>query len=92
MIDQEKIDGALELLERCSERGRCTECPLNRPDVDCITELPKFAIRVIKELLEEKERAEHCIYAIEDALDRGSDNDYARAAIKEYWGEDGRIL
>ena len=28
--------------------------------------------------------AEECIYSIEDALDRGNDNDYAREAIDAY--------
>ena len=30
------------------------------------------------------ETAEYCINAIEDALDRGNDNDWAREAIAEY--------
>lgn len=32
----------------------------------------------------ELERAERCIYAIDDALYRGSDNDWAREAIAEW--------
>lgn len=43
------------------------------------------------ELLNENERlktelakAEQCILAVEDALDRGTDNDYAREAIEQY--------
>lgn len=30
------------------------------------------------------DNAEQCIYSIEDALDRGADNDWARSAIAEY--------
>ena len=40
-------------------------------------------------LKEKLEKAERCIYAIEDDLDRGNDNDWAREHIAE-WRQDGR--
>lgn len=51
----------------------------------CINpELAKEAATTIRFLAEQLDRAEQCIYAIEDALDRGNDNDWAREAIAEY--------
>ena len=51
----------------------------------CINpELAKEASVVIRLLAEKLDRAERCIYAIEDSLDRGNDNDWAREAIFEY--------
>ena len=38
----------------------------------------------VERLREELELAERCIYAIEDALYRGADNDYANEAIEEW--------
>lgn len=51
----------------------------------CINpELAKEAATTIQFLAEQLDKAEQCIYAIEDALDRGNDNDWAREAIAEY--------
>lgn len=51
----------------------------------CINpQLANEAILAIQMLAEQLERAERCIYDIEDALDRGNDNDWAREAICEY--------
>ena len=51
----------------------------------CINpELAKEAAVTIQFLAEQLDKAEQCIYAIEDALDRGNDNDWAREAIEEY--------
>lgn len=51
----------------------------------CINpELANEAAVAIQLLAEQLERAERCIYAIEDALDRGNDNDWARDAIHEW--------
>lgn len=51
----------------------------------CINpELAKEAAATIRFLAEQLDRAEQCIYAIEDALNRGNDNDWAREAIAEY--------
>ena len=51
----------------------------------CINpELAKEAATTIRFLAERLDKAEQCIYAIEDALDRGNDNDWAREAIAEY--------
>lgn len=47
-------------------------------------ELAREAILAIRMLAEQLDRAEQCIYDIEDALDRGSDNDWAREAIAQY--------
>lgn len=53
----------------------------------CINpELAKEAAVTIQFLSEQLNKAEQCIYDIEDALDRGNDNDWARAAIAEYEG------
>lgn len=61
-----------ELIERTKE-GRAKE------------ENPKDEL--IVELRKELDAAKNCIYKIEDALNRGSDNDYARQAIEEWAGE-----
>lgn len=51
----------------------------------CINpELAKEAVTTIRFLEWQLDKAEKCIYAIEDALDRGNDNDWAREAIAEY--------
>lgn len=51
----------------------------------CINpELAKEAATTIQFLARRLDEAEQCIYAIEDALDRGNDNDWAREAIAEY--------
>ena len=51
----------------------------------CINpELAKEAATAIRFLAEQLDKAEQCIYAIEDALDRGNDNDWARDAIHEW--------
>ena len=51
----------------------------------CINpELAKEAATTIQFLAMRLDEAEKCIYAIEDALDRGNDNDWAREAIAEY--------
>lgn len=51
----------------------------------CINpELAKEAATTIQFLAKRLDEAEKCIYAIEDALDRGNDNDWAREAIAEY--------
>ena len=51
----------------------------------CINpELAKEAATTIRFLAEQLDKAERCIYAIEDALDRGNDNDWARDAIHEW--------
>lgn len=51
----------------------------------CINpELAKEAVTTIQFLAMRLDEAEKCIYAIEDALDRGNDNDWAREAIAEY--------
>jgi len=51
----------------------------------CINpELAKEAATTIRFLAEQLDKAERCIYAIEDALDRGNDNDWARDAINEW--------
>lgn len=51
----------------------------------CINpELAKEAATTIKFLAERLDAAEECIYAIEDALDRGNNNDWAREAIAKY--------
>lgn len=42
------------------------------------------AIAAIFNLLSRAETAEKCINAIEDDLDRGNDNDWAREHIREY--------
>lgn len=44
-------------------------------------------VELIKTLQEELDAAKKCIYKVEDALNRGSDNDYARQAIEE-WAEE----
>jgi len=38
----------------------------------------------IAQLMKERDEAEMCIDGIEDALDRGNDNDWAREAIANY--------
>ena len=51
----------------------------------CINpELAKEAATTIRLFAERLNEAEQCIYAIEDALDRGNDNDWAREAIYDY--------
>ena len=51
----------------------------------CITpELAKEASTAIRFLMMQLNEAEQCIYAIEDALDRGNDNDWAREVIAKY--------
>jgi hypothetical protein len=51
----------------------------------CINpELAKEAVTTIKFLSRRLDEAEQCIYDIEDALDRGNDNDWAREAIAQY--------
>lgn len=56
----------------------------------CINpELAKEAATIIRLFAERLNEAEKCIYAIEDALDRGNDNDWAREAIAEY--ENGQL-
>lgn len=56
----------------------------------CINpKLAKEAATTIRFLAEQLDEAEKCIYAIEDALDRGNDNDWAREAIAEY--ENGQL-
>lgn len=51
----------------------------------CINpELAKEAATTIRLLVARLDRAERCIYDIEDALNRGTDNDWAREAIEEY--------
>lgn len=51
----------------------------------CINpELAKEAATTIQFLAKRLDEAEKCIYTIEDALDRGNDNDWAREAIAEY--------
>lgn len=51
----------------------------------CINpELAGKSATAIRYLAERLDDAEYCIYTIEDALDRGSDNDWARGAILEY--------
>lgn len=51
----------------------------------CINpELAKEAATTIQFLARRLDEAEECIYAIEDALNRGSDNDWAREAIEKY--------
>ena len=52
----------------------------------CINpELAKKAATTIQLLAEQLDRAEQCICTIEDALNRGNDNDWAREAICEYF-------
>lgn len=41
-------------------------------------------VETAQALLENFNEAESCIYEIEDALNRGSDNDWARHAIEDY--------
>lgn len=51
----------------------------------CINpELAKEAATTIRLFAERLSEAEQCIDAIEDALDRGNDNDWARKAICDY--------
>ena len=51
----------------------------------CINpELAQKAATTIRFLVAQLDKAERCIYAIEDALDRGNDNDWAREAISEW--------
>ena len=50
-------------------------------------ELAREAVLTIRMLAERLEKAERCIYDIEDALDRGNDNDWARDAIAQYESE-----
>ena len=42
------------------------------------------AKNAIKKLSDRLNKAEQCICDIEDALDKGNDNDWAREAIKKY--------
>ena len=44
------------------------------------------AADAIEQLVKERDAAIDCIYAIEDDLDRGNDNDWAREHIKEWRG------
>lgn len=56
----------------------------------CINpELAKEAATTIRLFAKRLDEAEQCIYAIEDALNRGNDNDWAREAIEEY--ENGQL-
>lgn len=50
-IDKQAVQGVIEILELCSERGNCDKCPMNEvPAGDCVTELPKMAADIIKKL------------------------------------------
>lgn len=53
------------------------------------------AADAIEQLVKERDAAIDCIYAIEDALDRGNDNNWARERIDEWCGvredNDGKI-
>ena len=44
-----------------------------------------------KEAKYKLERAVSCIYEIEDALNRGNDNDWVRNAITEWENEEGKM-
>ena len=59
--------------------------------VNCVSHLTLSLSKIgyrkstdVERLREELELAERCIYAIEDALYRGADNDYANEAIEEW--------
>lgn len=51
----------------------------NNPKVSAMEE-----IELINKVQKELEAAKACIYKVSDALDQGSDNDWAREAIEEW--------
>lgn len=61
-------------------------CLIAQPNQTLYKQLLREAANAIVQLVEERDAAIDCIYAIEDDLDRGNDNDWAREHIKEWRG------
>ena len=75
-------------LNRCKEKNAglalalLTECA---PNPDCLGDDEWRAIRAeLEQVKQERDAAVDCIYQIEDDLDRGNDNDWAREHIAEW--------
>lgn len=65
--------------------GWCVEC--HSLGCQVMPETPILLKQeAIEQLVKERDAAIDCIYAIEDALDRGNDNDWARECIDEWCG------
>lgn len=64
----------------------CDECAYNCGNTSCVSLLVQDAADAIEQLVKERDAAIYCICAIEDALDRGNDNDWAREHIDEWRG------
>lgn len=61
-------------------------CLIAQPNQTLYKQLLREATNAIVQLVKERDAAVDCIYAIEDDLDRGNDNDWAREHIKEWRG------
>lgn len=95
MVDREL---AIIAYEHCRKNTTCEGCPHHRmrgvekcPVLNNVREVVReltedlgYSMQAVKNAQKEIELAVQCIYEIEDALDRGSDNDYAREAIKKW--------
>lgn len=87
-MTDEQIIKALECCANHIKKG-CKQCPyLPR---ECLKGLKFDSLALIKRqmgeiarLSSQLEDAKQCIYAIEDALDRGADNDWAREEIRRW--------
>lgn len=63
------------------------KCKYRDADGACnVVSMCEDAAIAIEKLIAKVETAEKCISAIEDDLDRGNDNDWARQHISEYRG------
>jgi len=85
MTDEQVI----KAMERCEtiQSWSCPSCPYFNKSRYCVSEMIADATVIFRRQREKLEKAEECIWAVEDALDCGGDNDYAREAIEKYTRE-----
>lgn len=92
-MDYKKTAEAIKLCGSTPKVDQCKRCVYwSGGDMsECIPRMTEDAATAITDLLSRAEdaearaeKAEKCIDSIEDDLDRGNDNDWAREHIREY--------
>lgn len=80
--ENEKLRAEVESLKK----GHCAGCSIpavKAEQIRDLTDAPKLRAE-LEQVKAERDAAVDCIYQIEDDLDRGSDNDWAREHISEW--------
>ena len=97
-MDIEKLIEAVKLCGSTPKVDQCKQCAYwSGGDMSkCIPRMTTAAATALstlqaelEQVKRERDAAVDCIYKIEDALDRGNDNDWAREHISEWESQNG---